>query len=71
MAGSKVFLQSRHALIANLTLWILTAIGDVSYVATHSRSLDPIKWLTAGLYLCSAAIFIRLAVKSLRARDDE
>jgi len=71
MAGSKVFLQSRNALTANLTLWILTAVGDVYYVATHFRSLDLIKLLTAGLYLCSAGIFIRLAIRSLRAGEDE
>ena len=71
MAGSRVFLESRHALIANLTFWTLTAIGDVYYVATHFRSLDLIKLLTLGLYLCTAAIWIRLAIRSLRASEDE
>ena len=71
MVGAKVFLQSRHALTANLALWILTAIADVYYVAMHFRSLDLIKLLTAGLYLCSAGIFVRLAIRSLRAGEDE
>ena len=70
MAGSKVFLQSRHARIASLTIWILTAIGDVCYVATHLRSLDLIKWLTAIFYLFSATMFIRLAMKSSGRADE-